>query len=535
MGLGSGGRPRILLTGSAGGVGTLFRAAAADRFEVVCFDRVPTPGVPDALVADLADGAALERAARGCDTIVHLGGFPNPSDFLSVILPANVVGTFRMYEAAVRAGVKRVVFASSVQVEAVSWTLPPGTRVTEAMAAVPMNVYGASKVFGESLGRIYHHRHGLEVICLRLGHVVTPAREAGLLVRGAIPSSVVLTAADAEEILIRAVTEPGIGFAILPAYSRSALPTRDLEPLHRILGYEPREDAFAKWPRHAWTTRVRRRVLGPLFRLRWRWRRRAWSRWGDARRALRRRRPVRRVLVTGAAGFVATALREALGDRYEFVCLDRRPVPGVPHALVGDLADPAIVARAVRGCDAVLHFGGIRDEADFEREILPNNIVGTWHLYRAAMRGGVRRVVFASTVQAEEGWLRDAGPVSVRQPSRPLNFYAAAKILGEDLGRSMAARSTLSVIALRLGWVRVPEDPEWVAMAGKRPPRITLTMRDLAAIVTRALEVRDVSFALLPAYSRSARDRKDLSPLKEVLDYEPQDDPVEEYNRATER
>src|SRR5262245_5832080 len=99
-------KPRVLLTGSAGGVGTLLRERLAGRFTFVCFDRQPTPGVPGATVANLTDAAALERAMQGCDAVIHLGAQPNPADFLSVIVPDNVVGTYHVFDAAVRTGVK---------------------------------------------------------------------------------------------------------------------------------------------------------------------------------------------------------------------------------------------------------------------------------------------------------------------------------------------------------------------------------------------------------------------------------------------
>jgi len=252
-------KKRILLTGAAGGVGGLFRDLAGDRFEFVCFDRKPTAGVPDAVVGDLTDLPALERAASGCEAIVHLGAFPNPADFLSVILPSNIIGTYNVLEAARRARVPRVVLASSIQVE---WGHPEGTKVSVEMAPNPSNVYAASKAFAESAGHVYHRSFGLEVVCLRLGLVAIPAKIPALLAMGAIPSATTLTAADCAEILSRAVETPGIGFTVLPAYSRNAGAIRDLTPLERVLGYTPREDAWDLWTSHPRVT--------PRW-LRWNW------------------------------------------------------------------------------------------------------------------------------------------------------------------------------------------------------------------------------------------------------------------------
>src|ERR1051326_1474721 len=98
---------KILLTGSAGGIGTSFRGFARDRYHFVCFDRVPTPGADQAVVADLVDQDALDKAAQGCDAVVHLGGYRQDGPFFEILLPSNIVGTWRTYEAARKAGIKR--------------------------------------------------------------------------------------------------------------------------------------------------------------------------------------------------------------------------------------------------------------------------------------------------------------------------------------------------------------------------------------------------------------------------------------------
>lgn len=235
---------RVLVTGSAGGVGTMFRAWAKERYDVVCFDKVPTPGVPDAIVADLTDGAAVARAAQGCDAFLHLGAYPNPADFLTVIVPNNIVGVFHALEAAARSKVRRFVFASTLQVED---GYPEGTFVTTAMPARPDNPYGVSKAFGENLARAYAHEHGLSVVCLRFGHVIVPSKEAFLLARAAIPSDVAVTPRDACEIISRAIEVEGVDYAVLDAFSRNAAGIRDLKPLREVLGYEPQDDAYEIW------------------------------------------------------------------------------------------------------------------------------------------------------------------------------------------------------------------------------------------------------------------------------------------------
>lgn len=103
----------VLLTGAAGGLGTLMRDLLPSYgYELRLFDLLPVEGAPDAITADLADRAALREAVRGVDAIVHLAGISLESTF-EKILRANIEGTYNLYEAAREEGVGRIVFASS--------------------------------------------------------------------------------------------------------------------------------------------------------------------------------------------------------------------------------------------------------------------------------------------------------------------------------------------------------------------------------------------------------------------------------------
>src|SRR5688500_2012310 len=106
----------VLVTGSAGAIGRPVCAELLARgHRVRGFDRAPTPNVPAAAVADIADNAAVRRAAEGVDAIVHLAAAVNDADFLDVLLRPNVMGLFNACDAARRVGVRRLVLASSIQ------------------------------------------------------------------------------------------------------------------------------------------------------------------------------------------------------------------------------------------------------------------------------------------------------------------------------------------------------------------------------------------------------------------------------------
>ncbi len=148
---------RLVVTGAAGWVGRHIVPLLARRYDVRAVD------IDD---VDITDLDALTAAFEGVDAVVHLAAVAGDDDFLTEIVPKNLIGCRNAFEAARRAGVRTVVFASSGQVVLNN---PPNVEVTVQMPIRPTGPYAASKVFGEALARHYHDDHGLRTFCLRLG------------------------------------------------------------------------------------------------------------------------------------------------------------------------------------------------------------------------------------------------------------------------------------------------------------------------------------------------------------------------------
>ena len=91
---------RVLITGSGGQVGSTLIDGMRDRFELRGFDLVPTPGLDDAVIADLADADAVRRATRGMDAVIHLGTASPGGDPWESALNTNFIGTYNDFEAA---------------------------------------------------------------------------------------------------------------------------------------------------------------------------------------------------------------------------------------------------------------------------------------------------------------------------------------------------------------------------------------------------------------------------------------------------
>ena len=163
---------RVLLTGAAGGVGARLRALLKPAYRELRLSDIKTPPdlAPDErfVAADLAALDQVEAAVDGMEGIVHLGGHSVEGPW-ETILQSNIVGCYHLFEAARRKGVKRIVFASSNH--AVGF-YPRYRRIGTDVTVRPDSRYGVSKAFGEALGALYADKHGLRVLCLRIGHVL---------------------------------------------------------------------------------------------------------------------------------------------------------------------------------------------------------------------------------------------------------------------------------------------------------------------------------------------------------------------------
>jgi uronate dehydrogenase len=171
----------VLITGAAGDIGTRLRKILCGVYPHIRASDIRKPAdlaaSDDFIAADLTDLAQVEKAVAGMEGVVHLGGHAVEGSW-ETILNANIIGCYNLFEAARRAGVKRVVFASSNH--AIGF-YPRRQRIGVAVTVRPDSRYGVSKAFGEALGSLYADKHGLRVTCLRIGNIGdTPADERRL-------------------------------------------------------------------------------------------------------------------------------------------------------------------------------------------------------------------------------------------------------------------------------------------------------------------------------------------------------------------
>ncbi len=226
---------RLLLTGAAGGLGTVLRERLRPLATVLRVSDVadlgPAREGEEAVRCDLGDKAAVHALVDGVDAIAHFGGISVEAPW-EPILNANIVGVFNLYEAARKHGVKRVVFASSNHVVGF---YRQDQRIDADDPMRPDSLYGVSKCFGESLSRFYFDRHGIETVCLRIGSSFPEAKDRRMLVTW-------LSYDDLVQLVTKSLETPGVGHTIVFGASRNAGLWWDNRKA-AILGFDPKDSA----------------------------------------------------------------------------------------------------------------------------------------------------------------------------------------------------------------------------------------------------------------------------------------------------
>jgi len=228
--------------------------------------------------------------------------------------------------------------------------------------------------------------------------------------------------------------------------------------------------------------------------------------------------PFNRLLLTGAAGGLGKVLRENLRPYASIIRLSdiapMAPAEGDHEEVVPcDLSDKAAVHALCEGVDAICHFGGVSVERPFE-EILEANIRGVFHIYEAARRHGIKRVVFASSNHVV-GFYKQTEKIDASAPRRPDGYYGLSKSYGEDMASFYFDRYGIETVSIRIG-SSFPE-PQNLRMMSTY-----LSYRDLTNLIGRSLFTPGVGHTVVYGMSNN-RDVWWDNHMAAHLGYEPQD------------
>jgi uronate dehydrogenase len=234
-----------------------------------------------------------------------------------------------------------------------------------------------------------------------------------------------------------------------------------------------------------------------------------------------------RILITGVAGRIGSALAPCLGARHEIRGLDIRTPEGDFSAglIAGDCADPEVAARAVDGMDAVVHLAGVPTESDLPT-ILRSHVETTAALLDAMVQAGVRRMAYVSSNHAV-GMTPRSELVTVDVRPRPDTFYGVGKVAGEALLSLYADRYAITGVAMRIGSFQpVP--------LTRRHLETWLSPDDCVRMVEAAVTADIEGFHVIYGISANTGAWWDLAPGR-AIGYSPRDDAREVEQPVTAR
>lgn len=225
----------LLITGAAGLVGRAMRRELRPHCpRMRLLDVAPitdTERGDEVVTASIADLPAMIRAMQGVRAVLHLGACTTEAP-IEAQIEGNVVGAWNLYEAARVAGVERVVFASSHHVVGY---YPRRRRIGADALLRPDSRYGLTKAFGEGAGALYADKHGLRVLCIRIGYAGDAPADRRRL-------SIWVSWRDLARLVRIGLEHPTLRYAVVYGVSDNARTFFDNRAAHD-LGYAPEDRA----------------------------------------------------------------------------------------------------------------------------------------------------------------------------------------------------------------------------------------------------------------------------------------------------
>lgn len=223
----------VLITGGAGLIGRHLRQELAGRYAFRVADLVkPTLAKGERAVnCDVSDAKAVARAMRGVDAVVHLAGVTREGP-MDAIMKNSVIGTANVYEAARKAGVGRVIYASSNHAMGF---YRRDQRIGHDATPRPDGRYGLSKVWGEALGALYADKHGIRTLAIRIGNANDKPIDKRRL-------SIWVSWRDLAQLVAIGIEHPAIHFNVVYGVSDNERAWYDNDAAFR-LGYRPQDRA----------------------------------------------------------------------------------------------------------------------------------------------------------------------------------------------------------------------------------------------------------------------------------------------------
>lgn len=241
-------KKKVMITGATGDVGTsLCEILEGLGYDVLTSSRRKPEGWKYPFMSvDITNLEVFTESLKEVSVLVHLAGQREPDAGFEDLVGPNIRGSYNAFEAALRAGVETVVYASSVNV---SNGLDQEEPLSDEVIC-PSNLYGTSKAFGESIARHYSDAHGISCFCFRMGWTLPFAESKALLANPPMDplyaKKVYLSAEDFSQLVHLAIEAPeDLKFGVFNALSDNREKLLDISKAESVLGYKPKHDAFA--------------------------------------------------------------------------------------------------------------------------------------------------------------------------------------------------------------------------------------------------------------------------------------------------
>ena len=247
---------QVGITGAGGRIGSVLTTNLADKYKLTLYYRKHKPARTFGLKlvqADLSHEEQVEDIFDGLDAVIHLAANASLQAPWESILTNNIIATYNVYEEARRAGVSKIVFASTNHVTGLYENdepyrsicsghydgLDPGQipRITHTWPIRPDSLYGVSKASGEALGRYYAEAFGIETLCLRIGSFT----EADRPIKRSFAT--LLAHSDCTSLINACLRAKGVLFDIFYGVSANTWSFWDTSHARDVLGWIPQVNA----------------------------------------------------------------------------------------------------------------------------------------------------------------------------------------------------------------------------------------------------------------------------------------------------
>ncbi len=516
----------LLVTGADSLLGRAVLASLPNSVSAKAVDIHFTKPIPevDSLTGDLRDEDFLQQALDGVNAVLHLSPLYTRLADDTATLENATTATYQLAVAAAEVGVQRFVLGSTLDLYSDLWNrylVDEGWRTRPQPFIDQLSPYLAELVVREVTRATL-----VPTFCMRFGHVVDDA-----IVASQEPDPRWLHVDDAVAAVMRALEVEATGWQVLHISAKgngAAIPVAraSVEPF----AYQPERvlwDATRPMPDFSMP------LPAPI-----------------------QPRPIRRVVLFGAGGPLGSTTAEVLKDRYELRLADIRPAqeaaaakpqfpgaplptpPEPPHEWrVMNIRSQEDVMAACEGMDAIINCAVLRHGADNAFGV---NAVGAYHVMKAAVAHGIRRVVHTGPYLVSQ-----TGPSGMQwddwivddTPARPgIEWvYQPSKFIAKEIVRIFAEYYGMSVPALAYVHLR---NPDVVVKMPDIPPYwrlypFSISWHDAALSVKAGLEVESLPspFEFLHAGAALPHGVYPMDKIKRVLGWEAKDFFEDLYSR----